>query len=146
MTERVFLDTNVLVYAFDTHPASAAKRESALRLLADDALTPCISTQVLGEFFVTVTRKLPQPLSASGAAAVIAELMHLPVVPTDAALVSAGIATAQSAQVSYWDALIIEAAVAAGCRRLLTEDLQHGGWVRGIRIGDPFREPGSSAP
>lgn len=140
MTERVFLDTNVLVYAFDRHPASAAKRAHALAVLADENLVLCVSAQVLGEFFVTVTRRLPRPLSVPAAARVVAELMELRVVPTDAALVAAGIQATQSAQVSYWDALIIEAAVAAGCNRLLTEDLGDGAVVRGVRIENPFRD------
>lgn len=138
MTERVFLDTNVVVYAHDTAEQSARKRERAQAVLANGDYDLCVSAQVLGEFFVTVTRKLPRPLGLSDAADAVAELSALGPVPTDADLVAAAVETSQDAQLSYGDALIVEAAGRADCPVLLTEDLANGAVIRGVRIENPF--------
>jgi predicted nucleic acid-binding protein len=137
MPVRTFLDTNVLVYAFDHD--SGDKRLRARDMLADRGANDfVISAQVLGEFFVTVTRKLARPLTAQAAARAVDELGSLPVVRIDTVLVRAAIDTSQRAQLSYWDALIVEAAASAGCARILTEDLADGTSIRGVRIEDPF--------
>lgn len=136
MSDAVFLDTNVLVYAFDTRDAE--KQDRALALLSDPSLPFVISTQVLGEFFVTVTRKLPRPLSPEIAAAAVESLSRFPVIGVDTGLVTAAMATSRTSQLSYWDALIVEAAVLARCDRILTEDLADGATLRGVRIENPF--------
>lgn len=136
MTGRSFLDTNVLVYAADTD--EPVKRQQAQQLLADDQARFAISTQVLGEFYVTVTRKLVTPLSASAARSAVSELGRLPTIATDVQLVQAAIDTSDRHQLSFWDALIIEAAVIAGCDTLQTEDLNAGATIRGIKIVNPF--------
>ena len=135
MTSRTFVDTNIFVYAFDAD--EPAKRDVALGVIRD---TPdlVISTQVLGEFFVAVTRKLARPLPEAVAAAAVEEMTTLPVVPTDLTLVRSALATARLHQLSYWDALVVEAAATAGCDRLLTEDLADGAELRGVRIENPF--------
>lgn len=135
MSRRSFVDTNVLVYALDGNEPD--KRRAASRLLAADEAF-ALSTQVLGEFYVTVTRKMRPPLSAADAQSAVSELARLPVVATDLTLVQAAMATAQNAQISYWDALIIEAAVVAGCERVLTEDLATGSVIRGVEVVNPF--------
>jgi predicted nucleic acid-binding protein len=135
MPARAFVDTNVLVYAFDD--ADPAKRDRARSLLADD-VPLVISAQVIGEFYVVVTRKLPIPLSEAHASAAVDELLRLPVVPIDAELTRAAVSTSRAAQVSYWDALIIEAAAVAGCDRVLTEDLTAGSTIRSVRVENPF--------
>lgn len=103
-----------------------------------------LSTQVLSEFFVTVTPKLPESLSPAEAEAVVERLTQVPVVALDAPLVRAAIATSQISPISYSDALILEAAAAAGCDRLLTEDLGDGDSIRGVRIENPVS--GTSPP
>ncbi len=137
MSDAVFLDTNILVYAFDTRDAQ--KQDRALTLLSEPSLPFIISTQVLGEFYVTVTRKLPQALSPQIAAAAVEQLSLFSVVGVDAGLVTAAIATSRTSQLSYWDALIIETAALAQCDRIFTEDLADGATVRGVRIENPFR-------
>jgi len=134
MTGRPFIDTNVLVYAFD-HTAPD-KRARAAGLLRRDFV---ISAQVLSELYVTLTRKLTPPVAPADTAAIVAELAHQDVVPVTATLVQSAIATARTAQLSYWDALIVEAAVAAGCTTLLSEDLNPGQVITGVRIENPFR-------
>lgn len=134
---RSFVDTNVLVYASDADEPE--KRHVARKALADaPAGTLVISTQVLVEYYVTVTRKLARALTVDDAAARVDELARLPVVISDTTLVQAAIATSRSATISLWDALIVEAARVGGCDRLLTEDLSAGSTIRGVRIENPF--------
>lgn len=137
MSARTFLDTNVLVYAVDHD--EPAKREVARALLADaQAQRFVLSAQVLGEFYVTVTRKLARPVEAGVAAAMVEQLGRLPVVALDGALVRSALALSRSAQLSYWDALVVAAAAAAGCERLLSEDLNDGQAIGALRVEDPF--------
>jgi len=139
MPARAFLDTNVLVYAVDE--AEAPKRDRARELLRSaEPGDLVLSTQVLSEFYVVVTRKLEQPLDQDAAAAAVDQLARLPVVVTDSALVRAGIAVSRRAQLSLWDGLILAAAGEAGCEVLLTEDLSHGREVDGVRIENPFAD------
>lgn len=136
MTVRAFLDTSVLVYLFDD--ADPDKQQRARVLLGDPGYHFVLSTQVLGEFYVVVTRKLRRPLDTAGAAAAIQQLTDFFVVGTDAALVLAAVRTAELSQLSYWDSLIIEAAASADCEVLLTEDLSDGAVIRGVRVQNPF--------
>lgn len=132
----VFLDTNVVVYAFD---AGAPEKNSVARqVLRDTASEAVISTQVLAEFFWVVTRRLDPPLDPVTAREAAADLATLPVVPTDRSLVSSAIETSIEHHLSLWDALIVEAALAGGCEQLLTEDLGDGQIVRGIEVVNPF--------
>jgi predicted nucleic acid-binding protein len=138
MPGRVFVDTNVLVYAIDD--SESAKRDRAREILAaDDAGTRLVlSTQVLSEFYVVVTRKLEQPMAPDDAAEAVRELSKLSVVGSDVALVADGIRLSRTAQVSLWDALIVAAAKVAGCERVLTEDLADGAEIDGVQIENPF--------
>lgn len=136
---RTFVDTNVLVYAHD--PADPRKRAIAEAIGSGqrgDRLV--ISTQVLVEFYSVVTRKLSQPLSAEVAGARVADLAGSPTIPTDAALVRTAVTLSRSAQLSIWDALIVAAAQAGRCTRLLTEDLSHGERYGPVTVENPFLE------
>jgi predicted nucleic acid-binding protein len=138
MTERTFVDTNVWVYAVDE--ADPAKRARALELLAPSPdSNVVVSTQVLIEFYVVVTRKLATPLAAEAAQAMVDEMARLPVVPTDSQLVLSAIAGSREWAISLWDALIIRAAEASGCDVVLSEDLTHGARYGSIRVENPFR-------
>lgn len=97
-----------------------------------------ISTQVLTEFFVTVTRKLGRPLPAADAEAAVRNLAQLHVVETDRELVLAAVARSRADRLSVWDALIVEAALRRGCGRILTEDLQDGRRFGDLVIENPF--------
>ena len=136
--ERTFLDTNVLVYLFDhDEPDKEARARDILEQAEPGELV--LSTQVLSEFYVVVTRKLKRPLDAAQAAHAVDLLSLLPVVPLDPTLVKAAIQTSRSAQLSYWDGLIAASAAAAGCERLLTEDLNDGQVIGSVRVENPFR-------
>ncbi len=144
MRSRSFLDTNVLVYRADH--AEPAKRAIATTLF--DEAEPgslVLSTQVLQEFYTVVTHKLAEPLSETTAAAVVDELARLPVVGSDASFVTAAIALSRDAQLSLWDAPIVHAAATSGCDRVLTEDLQDGATVAGVRVEDPFSGSGGGS-
>jgi predicted nucleic acid-binding protein len=133
---KVFLDTNVLAYQFD---GSEPDKQAHVRaLLSQDAHAFAISTQVLLELYQVITRKLTPPVPASVARQVLATLAELPVVSADSRLVLRAAQTAEAAQVSIWDAMIVEAAADAGCDVVWTEDLHSGASLRGVAIVNPF--------
>ena len=133
---KAFFDTNVLVYAFDYR--DLAKQERAASLLTEHAGAIVISGQVLSEFYWTVTRKLPSPLTRDEALTAISLLSRFTVVPIERDLVLTAIELGDTTSIAFWDALIVKAASTSGCARLLTEDLSHGQTVDGIRVEDPF--------
>jgi predicted nucleic acid-binding protein len=133
---RAFVDTNVLVYAVDTsEPTKQARAHELLRSRPESLV---ISAQVLGEFYVTVTRKLASPLPEREAAAAVDRLSGLPTVAVDAALARAAVGVSRDSQISYWDGLIVAAARSGGCELLLSEDLSHGQVIAGVLVENPF--------
>lgn len=128
-------DTNVWIYSIDGR--DAGKRRRAMEVLAATQLV--VSTQVMSEFYVVATRKLATPLSVADAGAFVANMARLQVVALDAGLVSAAIDGSIEWGISYWDALIVRAAEAAGCERVLSEDLGHGRTYGSVTVEDPFR-------
>lgn len=138
MTGRTFLDSNVLVYSVDESPAEKAKHDRAAEVLTTQPDSLVVSTQVLQEFYVVSTRKLKNPLSEERAAKAVRGIAKLGVVGIDVPLVLAAVDTSRTAQLSLWDALIIEAASRAGCERVLSEDLNAGQIIRGVTIQNPF--------
>ncbi|MEM9292120.1 MAG: PIN domain-containing protein [Acidobacteriota bacterium] len=137
---RTFLDTNVLVYLFDAD--EPAKQAAARRILNNSEIwgDPILSTQVLQELYVVTTRKLSRPLAPPQALEVVRHLLAYPVVQLDGPHVTEAIELSQRHQLSLWDALILTAARAGGCSRVLTEDLHDGLEVEGVRVENPFRE------
>jgi predicted nucleic acid-binding protein len=139
MTDRVFVDSNVWVYAVDAdEPAKQARARAVLDPTTSDTLVT--SAQVLGEFYVTVTRKLARPVADDIAARMVDRMAQLPIVAIDADGVQAAITGSRSWQLSYWDALIVVAAQSAGCSRLLSEDLADGTTYGSVRVENPFVE------
>jgi len=142
---RVFVDTNVLVYRFDS--GAPKKRDVARaefrRLVMERSIV--ISTQVLQEFFVAATRRLNPPLSSDQAEVVIGYLSRLPVVQISTRTILEAVALHRRFSLSFWDALIVRSALEAGADTLYTEDLQEGQVIEGLPIVNPFslatREP-----
>ncbi len=133
-----FVDTNVLVYA---HDRTAAHKQPVAQALLDGLWrqrTGALSTQVLQEFYVVATRKFDPPLQRAAAREIVALYSTWPTVQVDVALIMAASKLEERHSVSFWDALIVEAARRAGATRLLTEDLQAGHQLGGIRIDNPF--------
>jgi predicted nucleic acid-binding protein len=138
--DKAFLDTNILVYLFDHDEPDKAQRARDILEQAEPGEL-ALSTQVLSEFYVVVTRKLARPLDTVRAAQAIDWLSLLQIVPIDPALVKTAIQTSHSSRLSYWDGLIVAAAAAGGCESLLTEDLNHGQVIGSVRVENPFGEP-----
>ena len=137
---RSFFDTNVLVYLFDNR--DPGKKIRAQQIFGEESRRgrAVLSTQVLQEFFWAVTRKLASPLPAEVAEERVRDFSELPLVRVDSPMILAAIARSRSQGFSFWDALVVEAALRAGARRLLTEDLQHGQRIGALSVENPFRE------
>ena len=140
MIDNVFFDTNIFVYAADKD--SPEKRKRAMEIIDFHRTTKAvvISTQVLQEFYVTVTRKLKMPLSDEEAETSVRLLGKLPLVQIDKDMIVEAISLSRRHSFSLWDALIVEAAARGGCKKLLSEDMQDGMEVKGVAIENPFRD------
>ena len=140
MSDRAFLDTNILVYAYDQHEPH--KQRKAQELITDgiEKENLLISVQVLGEFFNVVTRHIPQPMTPDEAQEIIAAISILPVQEIDLAMVNRAIDTHKTYRISYWGALIVTAAERAGCTLILSEDLSDGQTYHNIVVRNPFTE------
>ena len=133
-----FIDTNILVYA---HDRSETRKQPIAQALLDDLWrqrTGTLSTQVLQEFYVVATRKFEPPMRRPAAREIVALYSQWPTVQVDVALILAASKLEERHTLSFWDALIVEAARRAGATRLLTEDLQAGRQVGGVKINNPF--------
>jgi predicted nucleic acid-binding protein len=137
MTARFFVDSNVLVYADDR--SAALKRDRARELISEllREKAGTLSLQVLQEYFAVATRKLG--ISAAGARRRVALLGRLDVVLLGVPDLLAAIDLHRLHGFSIWDALILRAALKAGCRVLYTEDLQDGQLIDGLEVVNPFR-------
>ena len=133
-----FVDTNVLVYAHDV--TAGSKHERAIQLVSElwENRTGCLSTQVLEEFYVTVTRKVAHPLDAETAMQIVEELAHWRVHAPRAADVIEAIHIHRQYGLSLWDALVVWSAVCQGCEVLWSEDLNAGQVYAGVRVQNPF--------
>ena len=133
-----FVDTNVLVYAFDKSGSPKQRGAQGLmnELMEQDRLR--VSTQVLQELYVTLTRKAMRPCSSEEALAVVEDLAAWPLMVVDYAAIRAAVGLADQAKLSFWDALVVVAAARAGAAVLYTEDLNDGQEILGVRIENPF--------
>lgn len=135
-TSRTFFDTNVLVYSDD--PRDPGKHQTALTLIKDHLRqrTGVVSLQVLQEYFVSATRKLK--LDAELAKRRVEVFTRFQVAEPVVNDVLAAIDLHRLHGFSYYDSLVLHMAKEAGCRMLLSEDMQHGQVVDGVRIVNPF--------
>lgn len=133
---RTFIDTNILVYTDD--PRDPAKQLRAVEVVKDGLRqrTGAVSLQVLQEYFTSATAKLK--LAPDLAKRRVEAFARLYVVEPTLSDVLSAIDLHRLNQVSYWDALILHSAKQAGCSVLLTEDLQHGQVIDGVRVVNPF--------
>jgi predicted nucleic acid-binding protein len=139
MSVRAFVDTNVLVYLFDARVAAKQRRAAELfELLGTDDYSPVVSTQVVQEAFVALTRKLS--VDAKEALAVLRQLED-----SGVAIQTVGVPVVWRAatrvikdKLSFWDALIVEAALEADCTVLYSEDLQTGRSFDRLTVANPF--------
>jgi predicted nucleic acid-binding protein len=134
----VFVDTNILIYAYDLD--AGRKHTIAARIVEDlwSSRRGALSVQVLQEFYVNVTRKIRTPLSKKVARSVI-ELYaawHVEWISADDVVRASSLE--ERHKLSFWDVLIVVAATKAGAEKLLSEDLADGQRIEGVEIENPF--------
>jgi len=134
----VFVDTNVLVYAYDQ--SAGVKRDRALSLLNQlwSDSRGCVSVQVLQEFYVAITHKVKTPLAPEAASAIVRDLsywrLHAPVAED----VLGAIDLQRRHKISFWDAMILWSAAQLGCTTVLSEDLSGNRDYDGVLVQNPF--------
>ncbi len=138
MTELVFVDTNILVYRFDVGKPENQKAADAWFSRLWEIRSGRLSFQVLREFYVTVTRKLPNRLETGAARNVVRSLLAWKPIACSDRLIGSAWEIEDRYSISWWDALIVAAAREQECTMLLTEDLQDGQVLAGVRVTNPF--------
>jgi predicted nucleic acid-binding protein len=143
MSDKVFVDSNVLVYA---HDADAGRKHLVAKSLLQELWRDrrgVLSHQVLQEFYVNVTRKIPKPLPARSARDVVAAYGEWVSSPVDVTQILRASEIEERHRLSFWDALIVSAALHAGAARIVSEDFQPGRRYEGVRVDNPFGSAGS---
>jgi predicted nucleic acid-binding protein len=138
MSASAFVDTNILVYA---HDRSAGEKHRTARELVHnlwEARTAVVSTQVLQELYVNLRKKAARSLSAEEARSIVADYLRWEVVVNDEDSILDAIDIERRYQISFWDALIIQAAASAGAEVVLSEDLADGQRYGGVRVENPL--------
>jgi predicted nucleic acid-binding protein len=136
---RQFVDSNILVYAYDISQGEKHTQAKTLLLALWESGLGCVSIQVLQEFFVNVTRKSQFPLSPDQAAQVIQDFSDWSVHRPGVKDIVAAIELHQRYQVSFWDAMILQSARQSGCGVVWSEDLSDGETYAGVKINNPFK-------
>jgi len=140
MNRRFLLDSNVLIYAVDR--ADLRKHKIALSAVLEARFTGLgsVSFQVVHEWLNFLLRKSATPLTPADAGLLYESLVEpLVRVESSRSLLETALSIHAGEKLSWWDSLIVSAAIEGECARLLTEDLQHGQQIRGVRIENPFR-------
>jgi predicted nucleic acid-binding protein len=133
-----FLDTNILLYSISNDAAEARKRDIAIALLDADDIA--LSVQVLQEFYVQATRVTrPDALAHDIAAGLVRTWLRFKVQEITLPVMIGALEIKATSGLSYWDAAIVAAARALGCRELLSEDMSHGREINGVTVTNPFR-------
>jgi predicted nucleic acid-binding protein len=138
MSDRTFVDTNVLIYG---HDRTAGRKYTISAALLEELWATgagVISIQVLQEFYVNITKKIPVPIPKARAAIYVGRYFLWPVVSPAPSTVLRALEFEKRHQISFWDAMILSAALQAGVRKLVSEDLNAGHTIEGIRIENPF--------
>jgi predicted nucleic acid-binding protein len=140
MSDRTFVDTNILVYA---HDRSGGRKHEVARDLVRRLWrerSGVLSTQVLQELYVNIRRKAAVPLSAAEAREVLKDYLSWTVVFNDGPAILRATELEQRFGLSFWDALIIQSAHEAGTAVVCSEDLNHGQSYGAVTVVNPFRE------
>ena len=138
MSASFFVDTNILMYAHDS--SSGVKHERA-RLLIEELWrnrSGVVSTQVLQELCVNLRGKAARPLDFKAVRAIVTDYKAWEVVTHNADSILEALEIEERYQISFWDALIVQAADASGAEVLYSEDLSHGQSYRGVRVVNPL--------
>lgn len=136
--DRFFVDTNILVYSYDI---SAGEKHAAAKDVLNELWETgngLVSTQVLQEFFVTVTRKIFKPMDAAVAKEIVKDLLKWKVVTVSGGLIVDAIELQQKYKYSFWDSLIIASGIHGGASTILSEDLSDKQKIKGVVIKNPL--------
>lgn len=138
MSAKRFVDTNILLYAKDS--SETAKQPIAEALIRElwETRSGCLSVQVLNEYYVNATQKLKPGLTQAEAWADLDALQAWEPVPVDFALLTRGFQIQSRYRLSWWDSLIVAAAVDSNCKEILSEDLASGQVYDGVIAVNPF--------
>lgn len=136
MTGKVFLDSNILLYAQDAASPEKQRRSRDVIVQLADSGDGVISTQVMQEFFVAATRKLG--ISPLAAKAILKTFAVFEIVINGPALIHDAIDCSVLNAISFWDSLILASAASAGCNSVYTEDLNDGQIIMGVKVQNPL--------
>jgi predicted nucleic acid-binding protein len=137
MTEKTFVDSNVLIYAHDVDAGTKYRIANSLLRQLWENRTGVLSVQVLQEFYANVTHKIPKPISRTQARMAVDEYTRwcIETTPHD---IATAFRIEDEARINFWDALIIASAIKRSATRILSEDLNAGQRIAGIVIENPF--------
>jgi predicted nucleic acid-binding protein len=138
MSDKYFVDTNILVYAHDT--AAGVKHQRAKALVEElwRTRSGVVSTQVLQELCVNLRRKAAKPVSLTTAREIITDYLAWEVVTNTGESVLEALELEKRYRISFWDALVVQAAEVSGAEVLYSEDLSDGQVYRGVHVVNPF--------
>ncbi len=139
MTAKAFVDSNILIYAHNADAGEKHRVAAAVLRELWESRNGCLSTQVLQEFYVNVTRKIKRPLARAAAREIVRDYAPWVGEPITAATVARASEIEELVRLSFWDSLIAASAEAHGAEELISEDLQHGQTIAGVRVRNPFR-------
>ena len=139
MSDRFFLDTNIFVYSFDAKAPAKANRASQLIRQAADTGKGIVSYQVVQEFFNVAFRRFSQPMNIAEAEQYLTTVFRpILAIHSSVALYQGALRMAEKYRLSWYDSLIVTAAVQAECSLLYSEDMQHRQTIEDLRIENPF--------
>ena len=138
MSDKIFVDTNILVYAHDLDAGN--KNEVAAKLISQlwESRNGVLSTQVLQECYVTLTKKVVRPLGKVAVRRLLQSYFSWEIAVNDLQAILQASEIEEAHNLSFWDALIVAAAFSKNVAVILTEDLNHGQLIEGILIQNPF--------
>lgn len=138
MKDRTFVDTNILVYAHDLDAGNKHKIAKKTVFQLWESKLGVLSTQVFQEFYVTLTKKIPNPIDKAIVRRLIKRYFSWEVVINNPEIIIQASEIEENYKISFWDALIVSAAFSQNAATILTEDLNHGQYIEGIKIKNPF--------
>lgn len=138
MSDKCFVDTNILVYSQDLAAGDKCSRAQVLMNALWEDRNGVISTQVLQELYIALRRRLKSPMSAIEAAEILRDYSEWQVVVNNRESIFRAIDIETRYKVSFWDALILQAAEQAGAKTVYSEDLSHGARCAGVQVVNPF--------
>ncbi len=138
MSARAFIDTNILVYAHDSGAGTRNRVAKALVERMWQEHSGVLSTQVIQEFYVNVRRKACNPIELDEARRLVDDYLQWEIVVNDGSTILGALDIEKRFKVSFWDALILQAANTAKVTTIYSEDLSHGQSYYGARVVNPF--------